>query len=375
MNRQRKDAITLATLVTVTAICLLAAGKARADCVDGTREITAAERNFFERAVAALAASIPATPANMEQRGKPHDFKAPPRLPSFCKGQREGDFEIGVSAAYLFRWPKADAERMSAERKQLLDQIAALEALPPEQAARHRELTEQSRAAYNSQPKAKRGGPPLSDADRRLAEQKVAEGRALEDQAKAIERAHLANVKPQSDALRTKADALQTSPQELQVTFGMNVRQSAAADARAAIASFGNPSPGRSAGLKVHNTIAVVSGPQGAPRQALFDAIDPTRLRSLLGNALPAVAESEALAAARVPASAPPATNAAPNASPSAATPGSSTAAALPAAPTATAPANAPSASKKEAPKKADAGITAQDAANAVNKLKGLFGR
>lgn len=366
MNRQSKDAVTLATLVTFTAICLLAAGKARADCVDGTREITAAERDFFERAVAALVASIPATPANMELRGKPHDFKAPPRLPSLCKGRREGDFEVGVSAAYLFRWPKADADRMSAERKQLLDQIHALEALPPEQAARHQQLTEQSRAAYNSQPKAKRGGPPLSDADRKRAEQKVAEGRALEDHAKAIERAHLANVKAQTDALRANAGALQTFPQELQVTFGMNVRQFAAADARVVSTNFGNPSPNRSAGLKVNNAIAIVSGPQGAPRQTLFDAIEQTRLRGLIGEPLPAVAASEAGAAARMSPSTTPTANAAPGVAQDAATASTAT--------TAT-PANPSPANKKEAPNKADASITAQDAANAVNRLKRLFGR
>ena len=333
--------------------CIVAATNARADCVDGTREMTAAERDFYARAMAALAASIPPAPANMALRGKPFDFRQPTSMPSFCRGQREGDFDVAVSAAYLFTWPKQEADRMGAERRQLLDQIKALETLPPDQAAQYQSLVEQSRAAYNSQPKAKRGGPPLSDAERALAEQKAAEGKALDDKAKAIERAHLAGVKPQADALRVKADALQTYPQELQINLGMNRRTLPQPDERTLAATSGAASPGRSAGLKVTNVALAVTGPAGMPRQALFDAVDRSRLQALVGKPLPTVAESEALAAAaaaRSPAAAVGSATGDPNAAaavaPGAATPSSNRPAPpqAPASPakTADAPATAP---------------------------------
>lgn len=270
------------------------------------REPTTAENDYHQRAVAALAALIPATPANMTLRGKPYDFKTPPRIAgegSPCsKDRKDRSWEIAHGASYLFTWPKADQDRRYAERRQLLDQIAALETLPLEQAARHQQLSEQSRAAYNSQPKrARRSDPELSAADRKLAEEKVAEGRALEEQAKAIERTHRAGVKPRTEPLRIAADALQPSVVELLLTFRMNTNRLATADASAAIASVGSPSPDGS--LKASNVSATITGPQfvpippGAPRQALFDAIDQSRMRALLGRPLPSVAESEAAAA------------------------------------------------------------------------------
>ena len=364
--------------------CIVAATNARADCVDGTREITAAERDFYARAIAALAASIPPAPANMALRGKPFDFRQPTSMPSFCRGQREGDFDVAVSAAYLFTWPKQEADRMAAERRQLLDQIKALETLPPDQAAQYQSLVEQSRAAYNSQPKAKRGGPPLSDAERALAEQKAAEGKALDDKAKAIERAHLAGVKPQADALRVKADALQTYPQELQINLGMNRRTLPQPDERTLAATSGAASPGRSAGLKVTNVALAVTGPAGMPRQALFDAVDRSRLQALVGKPLPTVADSEALAAAaaasrrRPPSAVRRATRMQPQRSPPA-----------PRRLRRTGRRRRKRPPRRRRPRmrlrppppalpnpvRKTAALSAQDAANAVNKLKGLFGR
>ena len=295
-----RTAPTLAAALVLAAITTVA----QADCVDGTRDATPAERDYGQRAAAALAALIPATPANMELRGKPFDFKAlPSSVGSFCKSStKDRSWEVTAGAAYLFTWPKADLDRRFAERRRLLDQIAALEALPPEQAARHQQLTEQARTAYNSQPKkARRSDPELSAADRQLAAQKVAEGDALNAEAKAIVSAHQASVNVHAAPLRAKAEALQARVQELQVTFKLNTKNFVAADAGAAIVSFGSPSP--DGGLKASNIVAVVTGAQlvpiapSEPRQTLFDAIDQTRMRALPGKPLPSVAESETIAA------------------------------------------------------------------------------
>lgn len=275
----------------------------RADCVDGVRNSTAAERDYEQRALAALAALIPATSANMALRGKPFDFKTlPPPRANFCKSERQDrGWEDVVGAGYLFTWPKADQDRRPGERRQLLDQIASIEALPSDQAAQHQQLNEQARAAYNSQPKkARRSDPELSDADRKLAEQKVAEGKALDEEAKAIMSAHLAKVKAQTDPLRAKANALQARVQELQLTFKMNSRQLDSESATHVIASVG--SPGEDGGLKANNVVAIVSdrgsipASENVPQQALFGAIDQTRMRALLGKSLPSISESESTA-------------------------------------------------------------------------------
>lgn len=336
---------------------------AHADCVDGVRQATPAERDFHQRATAALLALIPPPQPSSELRGKLPDFKALPSIADFCRGEKLGSFEVTMGASYLYKWPNAEAERRSAERRQLLDQITALEQLPPEPAARYKALTEQAREAYNSQPKAKRGGPPLSDEDRKLAEQKIAEGRAIDAQAKALLDAHLAQVAPQVQPLRAKADALQPYPQEIGVVLKLNARRFEEADPRVVRHDFGSPHRG---GLAVSNVTVAFGGPEGPARQRLIDAVDLARIQAMVGAPLPAVAESEARAQAL--AAAPREAPAADKGSTPAARSTDTAARAPAASPTSTA-ARAEDAKKTEAP------AVAQEAANAVNKLKSLLGR
>lgn len=125
--------------------------------------------------------------------------------------------------------------------------------------------------------------------------------------------------------------------------------------------AYGPLSPRRSAGLKVINATWSVSGSDSPLRQALVDAIDRARLQSWVGNPLPTVAESQALAAQAVPATAGGAM-AATSASGSPATP--SAAPATAANPSGPAPSAQPGAAD-----------TVKDAVDTVNKLRGLFGR
>lgn len=268
---------------------------ALADCPSGVRPLTAAETDFAYRAVAALAAALPATPQHMERQGAPHDFKRPLKLGDSCKGSPEGSFDTSYGAGYLFEWPKEEAARLDAERKKVRDEMAALKTLPSDKASQYKDLVDKSRAAYNSQPKAKRGGPPLSDEDRKLAEQRIAEGKALDDQAKALERSHLESVKPQLDVLTAKEASLQTYPQQFQVRLAINAKQPLAAADN--IAFFGSPSPKGSVGLRVNNVALEVAGPAGAPRKMLVDAIDRAWLQALVGKPLPTVSQSEAKSA------------------------------------------------------------------------------
>jgi hypothetical protein len=142
------------------------------------------------------------------------------------------------------------------------------------------------------------------------------------------------------------------------VEVAMNVRQLPAAGDL--VATYGSASPKLSAGLRVNNVMARVSGSDSPLRKALVDGIDRARLEAMVGKPLPSVAESQALAAQAVPA----AVAAAPAAP-------ASSAPATPAAkqPVATSP-SAPAGSGQAA-----ASEPIKDAVDTVNKLRGLFGR
>lgn len=139
--------------------------------------------------------------------------------------------------------------------------------------------------------------------------------------------------------------------------------------------AYGNPSPQRSAGLKVVNVTWVVSASgygiksqSDALRNSISGAIDRTRLQSLIGRTLPTLAESNAKANKLqptqlvIPAPSEPAATAKDG---GAAAPLSSSSAAPNTLPT---PAGA-----LPAPPRQDNQV--QDALDTVNKLRGLFGR
>jgi hypothetical protein len=145
------------------------------------------------------------------------------------------------------------------------------------------------------------------------------------------------------------------------VSVAINVTQLPTATALSA--AYGAGSPKRSAGLKVNNVVWTVSGSDSPLRQTLVDSIDRTRLQAMVGQPLPSVAESQALAAQAVPASV---AGAAPAAA--AATPNSP----------ATQSARETGAPNPSAPAPSDqagASEPIKGAVDAVNKLRGLFGR
>ena len=148
------------------------------------------------------------------------------------------------------------------------------------------------------------------------------------------------------------------------VKFAMNVK-SFAAPAGSYSGAYGSPSPGRSAGLTVNNVEwKVDAASYGVPAQreslraSLAAVIERDRLAALVGKPLPSVAASTAMKkAGPTPLIAPPS-------APTSSAPAS--AAAAPAATGSAPPAPAP------APAPTDA---LKDAADTVQKLRGLFGR
>jgi len=148
------------------------------------------------------------------------------------------------------------------------------------------------------------------------------------------------------------------------VTVAINVTRLPATD-NILSAAYGSASPNGNAALKVNNVVWSVTGSDSPLRQALVDSIDRTRLQSWLGKPLPSVAESKALAAQAVPATVAGAAAAAP-AGPTLPGP-TSQAAAQPV--TRTSP-SAPAAAGQAADPE-----PVKDAVDAINKVRGLFGR
>lgn len=282
-------------LFTVSAVggLLMTAGTVWADCVDGVREATPAELTFAARAEAALAAVLPAPIVGSERRGAPYDFSRQPRL-SFCKGDREGAFSPVMAGGYLYKFPKAEADRLYAERKAVEKQIDDLEQLPPEKEAQYKALLSQMRAAYDAAPRRSRKDPLFTAEQQAQVERANAEGRKLEEASNKVVAEHKASVRAQADQLRAQAKKLETFPQEITVRVGMNVERFP--ELNNVTATAGAPSAHRSAGLAVHNVVLVVDGPEGAARQALFDAIDRVYLQGLVGQPLPEIEASKSRA-------------------------------------------------------------------------------
>lgn len=341
-----------------------------ADCPDGVRDPSPAELAFAARAAAALAAALPAPIPSSERRGAPYDFSSQPTL-SFCRTEPQGHFSPSVRGAYLYTFPKAEADRRYVERKRVEQQIENLEKLPAEKEAQYQRLLADMRAAYAAAPRRQRKDPPFTPEQQAQVDRANAEGAKLEAAAKQVVTDHKAAVRPQADLLRTQADRLAGFPQEIAVGLAMNLDRLPPAGPRTL--AFGAASAGRSAGLRVHNVVIEVAGPEGEAVQAFFDAVDKTYLKSLLGQAPPEVVQSKdradrttMAAAAAAPAVPPPAP-----APPS--TPDSRTAAAAAAIPP---PAPEPTRAGRDEPAKTPAPApTAKGAAQTVKKLRGMLGR
>jgi hypothetical protein len=275
---------------------------ALADCVDGTRQATAGEVDFANRGRGALIAALPAPPAGMVRNGRPNDINEPASF-AFCGGTPVGAFSPSVAESFLYKLSKAETDRRAAERRQLQQQIEELEKLPPEKEAQRKALEDQMRAAYAAAPRRSRSDPPLSAEQQALADRQNAEGRRLEDQARRVESDHRASVKAETAPLRARIDALSPAPEIFTLRLEMNVQRFPAAGPY--VLTFGAPSPKRSEGLKVHNVVLEVGGPEGAGKQAVLAAVDRSYLQGLVGAPLPDLAASRARVASTAAATPP----------------------------------------------------------------------
>lgn len=355
----------------IVAAACLAAGAAFGDCT--SRKPRAAETAFNARALAALHAALPPLPAGVEQVGGPaHDFKATPEVREIlCDFSKEGEFSVAAKRSYLRKHSEAERRALQAQYDSLTAQFHALKKTPPDKAAEQQALRQRSNAAWQATRDAEKAG------DQAAAQAADAQYRSLRNQADAIDTVHIASVKAQTDELDKRRIAIDLVAQKVEVAIDMNLQRLPAAGADDTRGAWGAASPGKSAGLKIHNLVFTVNGTPGPLRQALAAAIDRAYLQGLVGKPLPGEAQSEALAANAAPAvvaeiaAAPSGESAHTAATPATAAPvpgpaRTATAAATPS--TAPSPAAAP-------PADSAAAESVKKAADAVNKLRGLLGR
>jgi hypothetical protein len=328
----------------LTALLVLSPA-AFADCT--TRAATAAEKQFGDRLSAALLAAMPAAPTNLW-------LPAAPRVAigTLCKDTPVGDLQATVNATYHFRMAPADEERVTRERRELEAQMTAIKTLPPDLKREYDAVDAQSRQAFREAREAEKAG------NKALATQKYNESSALGAQRDAVRQRHLDAVKPQFDAVEARWRALPAVLGEFDVVLKANGYDTKPRAHELDIKLGTLPSPQGGKGFKVHGLQAVVGGPANnlEQRQALIAGFDRARLQALLDGPPP---ETPAPAAWSV-GGPPKATNATATA-PAAAGPTATAQPATPAAPPATAPGTQPD--------------VTQQAKDAVNKLRGLFGR
>ncbi len=281
--------------LTLTALMALTASIARADCVDGVREPTPAEREAAQRGRAALIAGLPEAVRPLERRSPNRSDPAAPVSLGFCRGTPIGAFSPDAADGYMYQFTREEAAARSEQRRVLQRQVEDLEKLPPEREAQRKEIEAQMRAAYAAAPTRSRKDPPFTPEQQAQVDRAQAEGRRLEDAMRRIEFDHRASVKPQTNPLRARADELQQGPQIFTVALGMNLARfpEPMPAARGTTLTFGVPSPKLSATLQPVNIVVTVVGPAGPARDALVGLIDRAYLEGLLNKPLPEVAASK----------------------------------------------------------------------------------
>ncbi len=249
----------------------LLSAAAFADCIDGMRDATAGETQYFKRVFAALKEALPPPPPNwtlapVRERG----------VGGLCKDDREGNFEIGVTASYSYRPPKEEGDRLYAEYRKLQSEIDALRQLPPAIAKERQgwldKMSEANRAANRA----------FKEGNKELARQKDAEGEDYSRKGHEVRDKYIAGIEQQSNQLSARQRMLEYQGSVVNVSLGANERYPRSPDPKAGseIVVGKTPTP-KSPGLKVHNVRVVLEG-STARREQIQAAIDKDKLARIV---------------------------------------------------------------------------------------------
>jgi hypothetical protein len=244
---------------------------AYADCIEGMRNVTANETQYQKRITAALKDALPAPPPGWKA--------APVResdVSSVCKGDREGDFEVRVSASYTFTPSKEDGDRLYADSRKLQAQIDALKQLPPDVAKERQGWLDKMSEANRASNQAAKAG------NKELARQKDAEAEDYSRKGRDIRDKYLAGIVTQVDQLSAQQKALESGGSSVNVTYTVNEQNPRAINPKSgAEFTVGAAQTPKAPGLKAHN-VRVVLESSSTKRDQIQAAIDKGKLARVL---------------------------------------------------------------------------------------------
>ena len=262
----------------------------QADCVDGVRKPSLAESDFHTRATTALIAALPPAPQGVRLTGVVVDIKRAPDIGMLCKDQKSGDFKVNASRFYVLDLTEEESNRRRAQRTALSNQLYELAQMPAEQKAKRNALQQQAEAGYTATDAARK------NRDEATAKARESEAKAFSQQARDLQKAHDDAVRPQTEELTKRRDAIPLAGQEAAVRLHINLAKLPGETNTVPNGIYGVASPTLSASFKVQNLTWSVGGSDTPLRQALVDALDKPRLQALVNKAPPGVEESEAFA-------------------------------------------------------------------------------
>lgn len=226
---------------------LLFALSASADCIEGLRDATPGETQYFKQITAALKAALPAPPPNWKLT-----VQRDSDLGAMCNGTAEGSFEIKLSADYVYTPPKEEADRLYAEYKKLQTEIDALKQLPPAVAKERQQWLDKMSEGNRASNAAYKAG------DKALAKQKDGEAEEASRKARELRDQYLASVRAKAQELEARQKTLAYRGTTVRVSLVANEEKGAHALNVTPIV-VGQPAP-KAPGLKVHSVKVYLDG-------------------------------------------------------------------------------------------------------------------
>jgi hypothetical protein len=263
-------------------LCAVSAMPIYADCVDGSRDTTEAEKQFYIDTMTAFKAAVPPAPAGwrLEDRNK---ISAPN---SVCSGSGKMPLRATYEVRYYWMDGIAELDKKNAEYRK---RIAELKQLTPE---RQKEYDETARRARDLDRESRK----LMATDKAAAEKLAAESKQLSKDAHEIRQAHLKSVIPQIDAIsKEQFEATGDVNVEVELRIGSN-------GYNLSIPEGGqkNAVPGATVALRSPKEAVIAYGKwntQGTSFKPVYTAGGTTRVQNIVIEAIGDAKHSEALLA------------------------------------------------------------------------------
>ncbi len=243
-----------------------------ADCEYGARPATEAEANYFNQVFAALKGALPAVPTGWTLAPVLDDHVDK----FFCKGDREGDFEVRLRATYTYHMSKEDSDRIYAQSRDLQKQIDKLQELPPDVAKERQVWLDKMSVANRASNKAEKEG------DKKLARQLDNESEEYSKKAREIRDNYRRSIEPKVAELEATQKTLISTDISVSVNIVANEHNASPANpATVSELKFGKQPAAKVTGFKAQSLRVTVEGP--APkRDEILNAMDKNKLASLV---------------------------------------------------------------------------------------------